>query len=122
MQAGAEMLINAPDDSTLKGKRDRALLAMLIGAGLRREELAGLTIAHLAQRDGRWCVVDIRGKRNRLRTVPIAAWVKALIDRWTQAVGVVRGRVFVALTAAGKPYPGAEDGITPQAIMRCVKK
>ena len=32
----AEALINAPDVATLKGKRDRALLAVLIGCGLRR--------------------------------------------------------------------------------------
>ncbi len=36
----AEKFINAPDTDTLKGKRDRALLAVLIGCGLRREETA----------------------------------------------------------------------------------
>lgn len=121
-QAEAEALINTPDDNTLKGERDRALLAMLIGAGLRREELSNLTAQHLAQRDGRWCIVDIRGKRNKLRTVPIAAWVKALADRWLRDAGIERGRVFVALTAAGNLYPGAKDGTSSQAVMRCVKK
>jgi site-specific recombinase XerD len=42
----AEKLINAPDTSTLKGKRDRALLAVLIGCGLRREETATLGLEH----------------------------------------------------------------------------
>src|SRR3954447_13735900 len=34
----AEQLVNAPDTETLKGQRDRAILALLIGAGLRRSE------------------------------------------------------------------------------------
>ena len=63
----AEDLINSPDVTTLKGRRDRAILAVMIGCGLRREEMAQLEFTHVAQRDGRWCIVDIRGKHGRVR-------------------------------------------------------
>jgi site-specific recombinase XerD len=41
-----------PDIETLKGKRDRALLALFVSAGLRREELATLLRDQMQQRDG----------------------------------------------------------------------
>jgi site-specific recombinase XerD len=56
----AEQLINSPDVTTIKGRRDRAILAVMIGCGLRREEMSQLEFTHVAQRDGRWCIVDIR--------------------------------------------------------------
>jgi site-specific recombinase XerD len=57
----AQALLNALDITTLKGLRDRAILAVLIGCGLRRSEAANLTFTHLQQRDGRWCIVDLVG-------------------------------------------------------------
>ena len=39
----------APDANTLKGKRDRAILAVLLGCGLRRRELADLDFTHLSK-------------------------------------------------------------------------
>jgi site-specific recombinase XerD len=40
----ANELLNAPDPSTLRGKRDRAILALLILCGLRRAELVRLEV------------------------------------------------------------------------------
>src|SRR5438874_2395323 len=53
----AQKLLNAPDAGTSKGLRDRAILAVLLGCGLRRSEVAALTFEHVQQRDGRWCIV-----------------------------------------------------------------
>ena len=52
----------APDPSTLKGKRDRALLGILLGCGLRRKEAAELDVAHLQRREDHWAIVDLVGK------------------------------------------------------------
>jgi integrase len=67
----AQALLNTPDASTTKGLRDRAILAVLLGCGLRRLECAALTFAHVQQRDGRWCIVDLAGKHGPVRTIPM---------------------------------------------------
>src|SRR5712671_6662055 len=90
----AQALLSAPDATTLKGLRDRAILAVLLGCGLRRSEVAALTLTHLQQRDGRWCIVDLVGKHGRVRTIPVPTWVKVAIDAWTSAASITEGRVF----------------------------
>lgn len=90
----AQSLLNAPDTTTRKGLRDRAILAVLLGCGLRRSEVAALTFAHIQQRDGRWCVVDLVGKHGRIRTTPMPNWVKVAIDAWATPAGGTDGRVF----------------------------
>jgi site-specific recombinase XerD len=96
-----EELLGAPDGLSLKGKRDRAMLALLAGCGLRRSELIALTLDRLQQREGRWVIVDLVGKGSRLRTVPVPGWVKTFIDDWTTAAAVGEGRVFRAVNKAG---------------------
>ena len=97
----AQALLNAPD-ATTKGLRDRAILAVLLGCGLRRSEVAALTISHVQQCDGRWCIVDLVGKHGRVRTVPMPTWVKVATDAWTSAAGVTDGYVFRPVNRAGQ--------------------
>jgi len=52
-----QALLSAPDIAALRGLRDRAIFAVLLGCALRRSEVAALTVAHLQQRDGRGCLV-----------------------------------------------------------------
>ena len=104
----AERLIETPDTKKLIGKRDRALLALMIGAGLRREEISEqVSFERIQQRDGRWAIVDIRGKGGRLRTVPIPGWTKVAIDEWAAAAAISSGLVFRSMNnrgqLAGKP-------------------
>src|SRR6266699_3880662 len=90
----AQTLLNTPDVRTKKGLRDRAMFATLLGCGLRRSELANLTMKHVQQRDNRWCIVDLVGKHGRVRTIPMPAWVKNAIDAWTTAAIVSEGYLF----------------------------
>ena len=66
----ARRLRQSPDADTLKGKRDRAILAVLLGCGLQRRELADLDFRHLQQREDHWAIVDLVGKGRHIRTVP----------------------------------------------------
>ena len=77
-----------PNAKTVKGKRDRAILSILLGCGLRRRELAELTLDHLQQREDHWAVVDLIGKAGHIRTVPVPDWVKQITDEWVVAAGV----------------------------------
>jgi len=94
----AQKLLNAPDVTTKKGLRDRAMLAVLLGCGLRRSEVAALTLHHIQQRDNRWCIVDLVGKHGRVRTIPMPTWVKVAIDAWTAAAGLTEGHVLRPVT------------------------
>ncbi len=66
----ARALWQLPNTDTLKGKRDRAILAILLACGLRRRELAELTFDHLQRREDHWAIIDLVGKAGHVRTVP----------------------------------------------------
>jgi integrase len=114
----AEKILSAPDTTTALGLRDRAILALLIGAGLRRAERAALTVEHLQQREGRWCIVNICGKRNKLRTVPIASWVKAIVDLWITAAGITTGLICRRASWSMNKFEVKEEGLSKQGIYR----
>jgi|SRR5215475_1347312 len=101
-QGQAQKLLEAPEPGTLKGKRDRAALALLVGCALRRREAAQLEFQHIQQRDGRWVIVDLKGKGGRIRTVPVPGWVKAAIDCWGAAAQLNYGPVLRAMNRHGR--------------------
>jgi len=113
----AEDLISAPNVAENKGKRDRALLAVLIGCGLRRREAAALTVGHIQLRDARWVIVDLIGKGGRIRSVPMPSWTKSAIDSWIAAADIRDGLVFRAMNRGGRVIA---TSITPRAICQVV--
>ena len=64
-------LREAGSADTLRGKRNRAMLSMLIGCGLRRAELLSLTMQSIQLREEHWVIADLVGKGGHIRTVPI---------------------------------------------------
>ncbi len=80
------MLLDAPPESTLKGKRDRAILATLLYHGLRCEELCTLTVGAIHQREG---VPHLRveGKGDKVRYLPLAVLAQRLITAYLKEAG-----------------------------------
>jgi integrase len=89
----ARTLWQLPDPATLKGKRDRAILALLLGCGLRRRELTELMVDHFQRREDHWAIVDLIGKGGHVRTVPVPSWVNRTVDEWLAASSVARVRI-----------------------------
>ena len=121
-QKQAQALLNTPDITTLKGLRDRAIIAVLVGCGLRRSEVAARTMFHVQQRDGRWVILDLVSKHKRVRTVPMPTWTKVAIDAWTARAGI-NGRLRVPARApqrrvAGRAPVGEGRVATPPAVRR----
>ena len=115
----ARTLWQIPNPTSLKGKRDRALLATLLGCGLRRRELAELDFGHLQRRDEHWAIVDLIGKGGHIRTIPVPDWVKQVTDEWSSAAGISSGRIFRCVCKAGKAWG---DGLTEKAVWHVVKQ
>ncbi len=87
----AGKLLGVPDPKTRLGVRDRAILALLVACGLRRDE--------------RWVLLDIRGKGRRVRTVPVPLWVKRILDRWLAEAEITEGPLFRTLRKGGALAP-----------------
>src|SRR6202161_631458 len=93
----AKELLAVPDRSTLRGKRDYVILALLVGCALRRNELAELEVETIQPREGRWVLADLEGKGRRIRTVAIPIWVKKGIDAWREAAAIEKGRLLLRI-------------------------
>ena len=115
----AERLMAAPDASTITGKRDQALLAVLIGCGLRRSEAVALDFNHLQQREGRCVIVDLVGKHGRIRSVPIPDFAERAIDQWRVASGVCSGSVFRPINRGGTL---THESLTAKSIWFILRK
>jgi site-specific recombinase XerD len=114
----ARALWQSPDAETLKGKRDRAIIAVLLGCGLRRRELADLTFDHLRRREDHWAIVDLVGKGGHVRTVPVPDWVKQFLDEWFAAAEIANGKLFRCVCRSGRVWG---DGMTEKVVWHIVK-
>ena len=77
----AKTLLEAPPEDTLKGKRDRAILATLLFHGLRREELVKLRVKDLQMSEGVFHF-RVSGKGSKERLLPIAPIALRFIRRY----------------------------------------
>ena len=115
----SQELWQAPDPERLKGKRDRALLAVLLACGLRRHEVVELTFDHLQQREEHWAIVDLIGKAGHVRTIPVPDWVRRVLDDWFAGAGISRGKLFRRVSRAGRVWG---EGMTEKVVWHVVKE
>ena len=101
----ARRLLAVPDRGTLIGRREFAILSVLVYCALRREELARLEMRHIQRREGRWVIADLIGKRGRVRTVPIPDAAKIALDEWLTRAGIECGFLFRQMFKGGHVRP-----------------
>ena len=114
----AKALLQHSPTEGLRAKRDRAILAILVGCGLRRAELIGLRLEDFQVREEHCVIADLIGKGKHIRTVPVPAWVKQTVDTWTAAAEISAGTIFRWVSRLDRLWG---DGLTPKAIWHVVK-
>ena len=82
----ARRLLEAPPEDTLKGVRDRAILAVLRYHGFRREELCGLRVKDIQRREG-VKHLKIKGKGDKISYVPLHPLAQRLIENYRLLAG-----------------------------------
>src|SRR5262249_23613091 len=98
-------------DTSIAGRRDAALLAVLYGAGLRRSEAAGLTVGDYNPQTGELRIIGAKGNKDRLSYVTNGA--RAAIDAWLAARRPEPGPLFLPINKGGRV---AMRAMTDQAI------
>ena len=114
----ARLLLEEANGSGLRPVRDVAMISILLGCGLRRAELSALRREDIQIRQGHWAIVDLVGKGNHVRTVPMPIWVKGAVDRWLTAASVTTGRVFRAVSRHGTAWG---NGISENVVWYVVR-
>jgi len=112
-------MIGAFGASALKQRRNRAMIAVLSGCGLRRAEAAALKFEDVQLREEHWVIADLNGKGGHIRTVPMPNWVKTAIDEWAILAGINSGPLFRAINKAGRVWG---NGFTPKVIWSIVEE
>lgn len=86
----------------LRDLRNHAVIAMLLGCGLRRAELVGIKIEDFELREDHWVLADLIGKGRHMRTIPVPSWVKSAVDDWINAAELSAGMLFRAIGKTGR--------------------
>jgi site-specific recombinase XerD len=111
--------LQLPDRSKIQGKRDYAMLGLLFSCGLRRAELCSLEVKTIGKLGGGWALVDLLGKRRKVRSIPLEDPIKQGIDEWLAAAQITKGRIFRAIRKNGKPWG---TGLDEEAVLRMVRR
>jgi integrase len=114
----SKRLLATAERNSMRGKRNYAILAVLIGCGLRRGELLALRVDAIELREERWIIANLMGKAGHMRTVPIPAWAKSAIDEWKEASGVTEGAIFRSIDKMGRVRG---HGMTAKALWQVVR-
>ena len=114
----SKRLLASEDRHSLRSKRNYAILAMLIGCGLRRGELLALRVDSIQSREEHWVIADLLGKAGHIRTVPVPSWVKAAINEWQEASCITEGALFRSINKTGRVWG---TGMTPKVLWEVVQ-
>lgn len=112
----ARALLDAPDADTTKGRRDRAILALLLYQALRRAELCALNVGDLHKHRGRWRL-SVHGKGGKIRQLAVHPEAASRVEAYL--LGAPRRQLsaplFVALS-----NPRGDGRLSAQGVYSCV--
>ncbi len=115
----ARILLASVSGNSLEDLRDKVVLSLMLGAGLRRSELADLKWEQLGQQDGIQMLINIRCK-GRIRSVPILSALVRILHRLHDELGEpADGFILFSLRKSGS---FAGNGLSSGAIREIVKR
>ena len=118
--AQARALLDAPDSTTWLGRRDRAMLAVLLYHGLRASELCGLKVGDFAERRG-LRTLTIRGKGGKIRFLPVHPKAVASVSDYLEGCGY-RENTDAPLFVSSRPCGGALKAMTRPRIRELIER
>lgn len=110
-------LFQACDDASASGIRDAAAISILYGAGLRRSEVAALSLGDYDPATGCLTVRQAKGRKDR--TAFLGSSFRRRLDRWLQARGGLPGPLLCRVTRGGSIQM---KGIGEQAIYNALRR
>lgn len=113
-------LMAACSDGTPAGARDSSLVALGYGCGLRRSELAGLTMADVTIGDGHQATITLIGKGDRQRLAFPSDGALDALTAWLTVRGPAPGRLFWRGLRGGSVVAG--QGLTAQSVFDIVNR
>ncbi len=119
----AKALLDATDRSTAIGKRDYALLMLLLRTGIRRAEAAALTIGDLVMEQGYHVAIIRHGKGNKRGLAKLPVEVRQVIDDYLEAAGRTHAAPEAPLFVSFRKGDHAQEGaLHPNQVERIVKQ
>jgi site-specific recombinase XerD len=117
-QEQLKCVLEGPDTSTLTGRRDKVVLAVLIGCAMRREEITQLKWNQLIQQGDVWIFENVKRKHGRTQeAIVVPGYVKQILDEY---MPVHRGEdhILVSYNKFGTP----RTSMTAQSVYNIVKQ
>lgn len=118
----ARKLLVAPAEKSLKGIRDRAILATLLYHALRREELCKLNVRDFVHERGGVRHLRVSGKGEKTRYVPLHGIARDLIEEYLQKSGHGGNDKSALFRPLRNAHGGREKAITPDGIYKLVRQ
>lgn len=118
----ARQLLDAPDGVSLKGKRDRAILATLLYHALRRDELCRLKVKDFKNERRGVAHLKVSGKGGKTRYVPLHPAASGRVLDYLEAAGHLAddgGALFRAVHHG--QIEGAQKAISADAVYKIVR-